>query len=105
MHKLLARQLQRYGGSNGVPPADWAAFVEAINSAYEQADADRLLLERSLDLASQELLERFRQLQADVLERQRTGDELERSLSLLRATLDSTTDGILVIDRQNLIVE
>src|SRR5947199_6881249 len=104
MHKLLARQLQRHGGTDEAPPEGWEAFVAAVNSAYEQADADRLLLERSLDLASQELLERFRQLQADVLERQRTGEELERSLSLLRATLDSTTDGIIVVDRSNHLV-
>src|SRR4249920_3274180 len=30
--------------------------------------------------------------------------ELERSLSLLRATLESTTDGILVVDRQGKIL-
>ena len=37
-----------------------------MSSAYEQTDADRLLLERSLELPSHELLARQRQLQADV---------------------------------------
>ncbi|MEA2640746.1 MAG: hypothetical protein QOF51_2140, partial [Chloroflexota bacterium] len=105
MHKLLARQLQRYLGSPDIPPDDWASFVAAIDSAYEQADGDRLRLERSLDLASEELMDRFQQLQADVVERQGTAKELERSLSLLRATLDSTTDGIIVVDRAGRVVD
>jgi len=35
----------------------------------------------------------------DIAERKRTAEE-QRSLSLLRATLESTTDGILVVDNQ-----
>jgi PAS domain S-box-containing protein len=39
----------------------------------------------------------------DVTDRWRAEQELERSVSLLRATLESTADGILVVDRQGRI--
>ncbi len=40
----------------------------------------------------------------DITHRKRAEEELERSLSLLRATLDSTTDGILVVDKEGKVV-
>ncbi|GIV95801.1 MAG: hypothetical protein KatS3mg057_0458 [Herpetosiphonaceae bacterium] len=40
----------------------------------------------------------------DITERKRAEAELERWLSLLRATLESTADGILVIDREGRVV-
>ena len=40
----------------------------------------------------------------DVSDSQRTQAELHRTISLLQSTLDSTTDGILAIDRQGRIV-
>ncbi|MCI0529218.1 MAG: diguanylate cyclase, partial [Nitrospira sp.] len=40
----------------------------------------------------------------DITERKQAEEELEKSLSLLRATLESTTDGILVVDREGKIV-
>ncbi len=36
---------------------------------------------------------------ADITERKRAEDEIKNTLPLLRATLESTTDGILVVDR------
>ncbi len=64
MHKLLERQLRRHVESATVEalPPTWRSFVQAVNEAYEQADADRLLLERSMELASRELIERNRAL-------------------------------------------
>ncbi len=40
----------------------------------------------------------------DITARQRAGEETEKSLSLLRSTLESTTDGILVVDTDGKIV-
>ena len=71
MHKLLLRQLKRHIGMLGAIPPNWQAFIDAVNDSYHQADADRALLEHSLELSSQELMERNRQLQQDLAERQR----------------------------------
>ena len=64
-HRLLLRQLKRYMGiSNGELPPELANFMAAVDAAYKEADVDRLLAERSLDLSSEELLQRNSQFQA-----------------------------------------
>lgn len=80
MHKLLERQVRRLlrGSAEQVPKE----FLDAVSSAYEQADEDRLLLERAMELTSEELLER--------------NEALNHSLSLVQATLEAAGDGIVV---------
>lgn len=90
MHNLLKRQLNKYVGDSLPVPTEWQKFVEAVNDAYMQADADRGMLERSLDLSSQELLH--------------TNSEMRALISLLNATIESTADGILVVNREGKIV-
>jgi PAS domain S-box-containing protein len=67
-----------------------------VNEAYEQSDADRALLERSMDVTSQELMEVNRRLAED-------GERVRRTLSLLQSALNSA-DGILVVDTGGRIV-
>ena len=56
-HSLLRRQLRRHGLSvDGLAP-EWREFIAAVDDAYRQFDDDRGMLERSLDLSSQELLQ------------------------------------------------
>jgi signal transduction histidine kinase/CheY-like chemotaxis protein/HPt (histidine-containing phosphotransfer) domain-containing protein len=62
MHKLLERQIRRHLDSGEPIPPGFQALLEVISAAYEQSEADRALLERSLELNSKELLERNRQL-------------------------------------------
>lgn len=57
MHKLLKRQLKKTGVTVD------EKFLEHVNQAYEDADEDRAMLERSLDLASQEMRELYEQLE------------------------------------------
>ena len=54
-HSLLRRQLKRHFGSLDAVPEDWRPFLAAIDMAYRQSDVDRQMLERSLDLNSDEL--------------------------------------------------
>lgn len=64
MHSLLKRQLKRYFGDLFSIPQEWQPFVCAINDAYRQFDTDRAMVERSLDLSSQELLQTNSELRA-----------------------------------------
>ncbi len=64
LHSLLRRQLKRHFDSDFVIPENWQLFISSVNEAYKQSDNDRNMLERSLDLSSQELLEANTQLRA-----------------------------------------
>jgi diguanylate cyclase (GGDEF)-like protein/PAS domain S-box-containing protein len=57
LHSLLMRQLKRCKGDVSAIPHEWRSFVETVDAAYRQFDEDRTMLERSLDLSSQELLQ------------------------------------------------
>ncbi|MBT3192897.1 MAG: response regulator [Verrucomicrobia bacterium] len=47
---------RRFGGEDQIPP-DLEPFIASINEAYREFDADRAMIERSLELSSQELLQ------------------------------------------------
>ncbi len=57
LHSLLRRQLTRVLGTDTLIPEAWRPVVDAVDAAYRQFDSDRRMLERSLDLSSQELLQ------------------------------------------------
>lgn len=67
---LLQRQLKKYLGQAGAIPDGMEQLLEAINQSYNHYQADRALIERSMDLSSQELLEANLKLSRDA-ERQR----------------------------------
>jgi PAS domain S-box-containing protein len=90
MHPLLERQLRRHADSIA-PTPQMQAFFDAVSAAYEQSDSDRALLERSMELASEELTAQNQRLQT-------SNNDLTTAEQRLRATLESTADGILVVD-------
>ncbi|HXJ19425.1 MAG TPA: EAL domain-containing protein [Polyangia bacterium] len=63
MHRLLARQLRKHLGG-GDPGPELQRLLEAVNDAYEHQEQDRQLVEGAMQLASQELFERYRALAA-----------------------------------------
>ncbi len=82
-HNLLTRQLKRNFGDLDSIPEKLLEFLDEINLAYEQADQDRNMLERSLDLSSEELLNANAELlnhrkRLELLVQERT-NELERA--------------------------
>ncbi|MBI3637108.1 MAG: GAF domain-containing protein [Candidatus Rokubacteria bacterium] len=56
-HSLLRRQLKRVFGDADATLPELEGLLAAVDEAYHEFDADRALLERSLDLSSQELLQ------------------------------------------------
>lgn len=63
-NSLLLRQLKKHFGSPDEVPAELASFIQAVDDAYRQSDADRRMLERSLDLSSDELLQANSEMRA-----------------------------------------
>ncbi len=93
---------------------DPAAFVKKVMTVYAQpASASHDVVE----LSDGRLIERDSLPQVvdgstvgrvwsfrDVTDRTHAGEEIEETLSLLKATLEATADGILVVDREGRIV-
>lgn len=63
-HPLLQRQIKRYFGDQLELSGEWVKFLEAVNQAYWDSDRDRVMLERALELSSQELLQANSEMRA-----------------------------------------
>ena len=61
---LLKRQLKRCFGDGFGIPAEWDSFLVAVDNAYAEFEVDRQLMERSLEISSQELLEANSEIRA-----------------------------------------
>jgi len=61
---LLKRQLKRSFGEGFEIPREWQSFIAAVDSGYAEFEVDRDLLERSLEVSSQELLEANSEIRA-----------------------------------------
>ena len=83
LHSLLRRQLKRHFGEGQAVPEACRSFVADVNTAYQGFDVDRSMLERSLELSSQELFQ---------------------ANSEMRAVLQAIPDLLFRIDRDGLIV-
>ncbi len=95
MHRLLQRQLKRHLVDLNSLPQNCQNLLQAVDEAYYQFEDDRAMLERSLELSSEELLQANTQLQelvdsvaAQVAERTvelaRTNAELKQTLADLQ---------------------
>jgi len=76
MHSLLARQLRKTLGTDAPMSDELRTLLHAVSEAYASFDDDRLQLERSLNLASEELFERNRRLESELDQRKRLELEL-----------------------------
>jgi diguanylate cyclase (GGDEF)-like protein/PAS domain S-box-containing protein len=62
LHSLLKRQLRRFAGETIPLVEGQTDFLRSVNEAYWQFDEDRRMLEHSLELTSQELLDKNAEL-------------------------------------------
>jgi two-component system NtrC family sensor kinase len=95
MHRLLQRQLKKYLSQNvsdftgdlnssldGIP-LEWQNFLQAVDDAYTHYDADYQMIERSLELSSEELLQANNQLREMLTNVE--GKVAERTAELIKA--------------------
>lgn len=83
MHRLLERQIKRYLGSLEGVPKPVQKLLAAIDEYYQQADVERKMLERSMELTSQELFERNQQLLKDISKKQNAEQTLQHNTKRL----------------------
>jgi two-component system cell cycle sensor histidine kinase/response regulator CckA len=107
LHKLLLRQLRRHLGGVAVTSPTLQSFIDAVDEAYRQADDERAMLERSMEIVSQEMTERYHALEAgkeqihhvtrEKLAAEEMAAALERSERRYRRVLESGSEGIWII--------
>ena len=84
-----------------------ANFLKAVDQAYQEADDERAMLERSMEIVSQEMAERYHALEAgrkaidDVTKEKLAAEEMatviERSERRYRRVLESGSEGIWIL--------
>src|SRR5713226_2567533 len=93
MHSLLTRQLKKTGLSElvSLPESEkWQALLGRVSQSYTEADQERYLLERSLNISSREMQELSGNLRA----------ERDRLTAILR----SLGDGLCELDSEGRVV-
>lgn len=97
MHNLLKRQIRKFFGNEKLVPEGLLPFLGAIDEAYAQNDVDRSMLERSLDISSDEMRDAYKKLRT-------LHDELEnriqeRTVELLEANRQLQME---IVERQQI---
>ncbi|MDJ0976764.1 MAG: ATP-binding protein, partial [Planctomycetota bacterium] len=100
LNRLLQRQLKKFGlDATRLPTdaAEWERFVGRISRAYTEHDQGRQLMERSLQVASEEMQQLYVRLResAEV----RVAEERDK----LRGVISSLGSGLAVTDRLGVI--
>ncbi|MCS6904924.1 MAG: ATP-binding protein [Bacteroidia bacterium] len=85
-NRTLERQIKKTIGEGKPIPKKWASLLALVSETYDHYEADRVLLERSMELSSKELFEanQFLSRQRDELEAKT--HELEQAYRELKAT-------------------
>lgn len=101
MHSLLKRQLKKlYKDLKNIP--DYLdKVIKIVNQSYHDFDKDRIMLERSLDLTSHELLDINEKLQSEIHQLEILKKELKNSEERYKAMFENNRAIKLLIDPIN----
>ena len=81
MNRLLKRQLKRYFGGIDNLPDEMKPFIDAVERSYNHYEEDRLLLERAMEISSEELVEVNQQLREETKAQKAVMSKLKSSLN------------------------
>jgi len=99
-HPLIGQLLRRVGASEAeAPPLDtWRELLGLVSQMAYEADRDRDALERSIEISSRDMQRLYQDL------KQRTESERVEQDAIMRATLESAIEGILVVDNERRVI-
>jgi PAS domain S-box-containing protein len=99
-HPTLQRLLRSVGASDAEPPplATWRTLLGLLSDAQHDSDRDRETLEASVELSWREMQRMFQELK-----RQSETERVEQE-AIMRATLESAVEGILVVDNDRRVI-
>jgi diguanylate cyclase (GGDEF)-like protein/PAS domain S-box-containing protein len=94
LHALLARQLRRLAidPRRGADADQLTTLLGRVSRTYEDADQDRYLIERSLEVSSREMAQLYEELSRS------SETALASQRDQLRSILDSAAEGIVTIN-------
>ncbi len=99
-HPMVGQLLRRTGASSAEPPAQdiWREMLGLVSQMCYESDHDRDALERSIEISSRDMQRLFQDL------KRRTESERAEQEAIMRATLESAIEGILVVDNERRVI-
>jgi PAS domain S-box-containing protein len=99
-HPLVGQLLSSVGASDAEAPslATWHELLSRLSDMYYETDQDRDELERSIESSSRDMQRLYQEL------KQRAEIERVEQDAILRATLESAIEGILVVDNEHGVI-
>ncbi|MET1257260.1 putative bifunctional diguanylate cyclase/phosphodiesterase [Aliikangiella maris] len=103
MHKLLTRQLRRKYLTSNLPD-EMLPLLEVISETYLDFEREKVLVERSLELVSEELNQRNAELRKKLKELEAAHKQLADSLVALDGIFNATGEAILAFNQSGELV-
>ena len=99
-HPLLAQLLRRVGANEAEPPTldAWRDLLKLVSQMYYESDHDRDTLERSIENSSRDMQQLYQDL------KHRTESERVEQEAIMRATLESAIEGIMIVDNKRQVI-
>lgn len=99
-HPLVGQLLRKIGASEDEAPSldAWRELLRLMHQMCNESDRDREKLERAIESSSRDMQQLYQDL------KQRTESERLEQDAMMRATLDSATEGIVIVDNERRVV-
>jgi PAS domain S-box-containing protein len=99
-HPLVGQLLRSVGASDAEAPslATWRELLRRMSQMYYETDIDRVTRERSVENSSRDMQRLYQEL------KQKTESELAEQEAIMRATLESAVEAILVSDNSRQVI-
>src|ERR1043166_3089916 len=99
-HPLVGQLLRGVGASEMEPPSPevWRELLARMSQMYYETDLDRVTREQSAETSSRDMRRQYEEL------KQRTESERMEQEAIMRATLESAIEAILVSDNDRRVI-